>query len=479
MILNTDSDPNKLFAKWEAKYNAAIAHLGITRKDLEGILLDIEPGHYGAEDNLPKYQAAFDNMKNFLAVNVPTATRNKSLTETEKQSLGPIFYPLLDKVYLTAIIDGRKYWANQSMFPWANTLAIENPEAVGISFNPFTETWYPQYTYRGPESALGPYRYFYIYDGSPSYNSALKSFVSNPFKILRVVAKTGLQTHTLDPNTGEWQWYRFMDMRKDEMEYMFSGPQYISEVVGPAAFNSPELKKLFKPVTNYIEIGDEPKGGKGLYVIDLRTMLPADAYDNLRKYLTLMPRQLLWDFFMQKIWPGIPQGVQEVPFEVTSIYGDTHQNKSFESLIWGAFVDLFNEANLEYINAQQISPWAWEGQKMDAYLVSQSEEAIAELENEISANMDISLALDKEANKIMEQYIELPRLGDTGLEISRQNAIKELLKKKDYVTAQAAVDAFKYISQSELGPALAQPIPFDITSEDGEVSVKATTEGSI
>lgn len=246
---------------------------------------------------------------------------------------------------------------------------------------------------------------------------------------------------------------------------------------------------LFKAKTEYIIIGDEPTGGTG--VVDLKAMLTTQEYDDLKKYLKLMPRSILWDFFMKKIWPSLPDGeavivkpfigrpiVGSRPASQTQvynpIYGGYHIKKGYEDMMWAAFIDLFNEANLAYINEKQIDPWTWEQEKTDAYYVSSSAEAINALEAEISAYNDVSLALDPKAKVIMEQYLLLPKIGDTGLEINRQNAIKELLKKKDYVTAQAVLDAFRYINDTELGISLSKPIPYDVTSADGGTVVKAT-----
>lgn len=282
---------------------------------------------------------------------------------------------------------------------------------------------------------------------------------------------------------------------------------------------------IFKLKTEYILIGDEPRTAKG--VVDLKTLMEPDQLDSLMKYLTFMPRSMLWSFFMQKIWPNLPEtppqgymppipvsdnnyrlnGMGSIdnvlrnpepqvrrparrssfgrgmgagaiamnPFQnVTSIYGDTHKEKPFERLVWAAFIDLFNEANLKYVNENQLEPWAWEEQKTNAYYISTSEEAINEIAQEIDDFRNVSLALDPKAKKIMEQYATLDKIGDVGLEINRQNAVKELLKKKEYETAQAIVDAYRYLKQTRLGETLTKPIPFNIVTKEGVTIAKAT-----
>lgn len=274
---------------------------------------------------------------------------------------------------------------------------------------------------------------------------------------------------------------------------------------------------LFKVKTEYIVIGDEPR--RSMLVVDLKTLITGDQLDSLMKYLTFMPRSMLWNFFMQKIWPNLPEtgptgyvpplprtdqnyqlsgasGIDNVlrrpelrqqkvrgfsgavmiqPYRnVTSIYGDTHKEKPFERMVWAAFIDLFNEANLKYVNENKMEPWTWEEQKTNAYYISTSKEAIEALEKEIDDFRSVSLALDPQAKKIMEQYATLDKIGDIGLEINRQNAVKELLKKREYTTAQAIVDAYRYLKDTRLGPTLTKPIPFNIVTSEGQVIAKAT-----
>lgn len=272
-------------------------------------------------------------------------------------------------------------------------------------------------------------------------------------------------------------------------------------------------KGFVKLKTEYIIVGDEPRTQKG--VINIKSSLKKEDYDNLVKYLTFMPRSLLWDFFMKKIWPNLPwdmytpacpgdnngmagldvrkrtsfvlgmkapqsMGAGGVNFAfpyVTSIYGDKHQKKDYEDMVWAAFIDVFNEANLKHINENGMDPWEWEAIKLDAYYVSSSKEAIQELDNQLNAYGAVSLALDPEAKKIMEAYSKLPKLGDLGMEINRQNAVKELLKRQDYKTAQAIVDAYRYLSETDIGQELTKPIPYNIVSQSGETIAKATKQG--
>lgn len=259
---------------------------------------------------------------------------------------------------------------------------------------------------------------------------------------------------------------------------------------------------LFKLKTEYLLIGDEPNPS-GYGVVDLKVHLSAEDVKNMKQFLTLMPRQLLWDFFTKKIWPDIPwdnytKGSKDDVFgqirfihagpgggggisydyhPADALYGTKHQKKQYEDMIWGAFIDLFNESNLEYCNANQIEPWDWEAQKMDAYYVSSSQDSINALAQDIDQYRDVALALDPKAREIMEAYATLPKIGDIGLEINRQNAVKEFLKQKDYATAQAIVDAYRYVNDTVVADVVTQPIPYDITTPGGDV-IARKSEGA-
>lgn len=313
---------------------------------------------------------------------------------------------------------------------------------------------------------------------------------SAPLKLFKVDSNN-VPVEILDELSNAWRRYsEFLNL--DNTQRLTEKPIFAQSYEGEtpaAAITKEEVASailstgIFKEKTEYLIIGDEVQSGSG--VLDLKTMLDVADYEALRKYLTMMPRELLRDFFMKKIYPSVPWDWQDALYKNGSsmtdpvqikdpIYGTYHYKKAFEDMVWAAFVDLFNEANLEYVNKEQMEPWAWEQKKTEAYYVSSSQEAINALEAEMSAYQDVALALDPQAKKIMEAYVLLPKIGDTGLEINRQNAVKELLKKKDYVTAQAVVDAFRYINDTEMGIALTHPIPYDITSADGGITVQAT-----
>lgn len=250
---------------------------------------------------------------------------------------------------------------------------------------------------------------------------------------------------------------------------------------------------MFKPKTEYLIIGDEVPDDSGFAVLDLKKVLGKQTYDDLKQYFTLMPRQMLREFFMKKIWPDLPWdmytpgvvngvetrvvgGNQQTVYD--TLYGTSHPKKQFEHLVWGAIIDLFNEANLAYINQKQMTAWDWETEKMDAYYVSTSKDAINELQTNIDEFMDVSLALDPKAKEIMEQMKTLTKLGDVGFGIRRQNAIKELLKRRDYASAQAIIDAFRYTQETVLGEQLTKPVPYNIVDRTGETVVAATNGGS-
>lgn len=237
---------------------------------------------------------------------------------------------------------------------------------------------------------------------------------------------------------------------------------------------------FFKLKTEYLIIGDEPEGGVGVF--DLKSALTPDDIKSIKTYFSIMPRSMLHDFFMKQIWPSIPWDMysngddlppSNRPFVTSDVYGDTHRKKTFEDMVWAGVIDLFNESNLEYCNANSIEPWDWENQKTNAYYISTTQGAIDNLSQDIDTYRDIALALDPKAQVIMKAFMELPKLGDLGMEINRQNAVKELLRQKDYVTAQAIVDAFRYAQDTVIGDVLTKPIPYDVQTSSG-ITVRAT-----
>ncbi len=236
---------------------------------------------------------------------------------------------------------------------------------------------------------------------------------------------------------------------------------------------------LFKPLTNYLTIGDETPGSGA---IDFKSLLDEDTYSLLKQYLSFMPRQFLWDFFMQKIYPGIPFAqvygeVTEGNWITSPIYGTSYMYKSYLNLVWMGFVDMFNVANLAFINETQMQPWDWENEKLLAYNMSQDQAALDEMRARFDEYNNVTLVLDPIAKNIMEQYASLPKLGDLGMEINRQNAVKELLKRAEYDSAQAIIDAFRYAKDTVLGPILINPIPKNIVMPSGVVlAEKSSTQ---
>lgn len=225
---------------------------------------------------------------------------------------------------------------------------------------------------------------------------------------------------------------------------------------------------LFKEKTEYILIGDEVKGSG---VFDLRTVLSPEDVAAIKQFLTLTPRQYLREWFLQKVWPSLPEKYLWLFSDhgryYEPVYNVWRQKKEYEDLVWASFVELFNEANLEYVNKHQLDPWDWEQEKLESFYLSKDKAAIQEISQEIDKLSDAGLEADPKAREIMEQFASLPKLGDTGLEINRQFALKELLKKRDYEAAQAIVDVFRFINESELGQVAKEPIPFDIVTDSG------------
>ena len=113
------------------------------------------------------------------------------------------------------------------------------------------------------------------------------------------------------------------------------------------------------------------------------------------------------------------------------------------------------------------SPADWETEKQNAYYLSQNPKELEKLKDYLNRSAD--LASDPRAKVILENYLKLPKLGDQGLEINRQNAIRQLLLNKEYDAAQAVIDAFRYAVQTDMSAALSKPLPFDVTTSTGQV----------
>ena len=218
---------------------------------------------------------------------------------------------------------------------------------------------------------------------------------------------------------------------------------------------------LFKNPINYIIVGDEPMPPSNkldqnwVYTesIVITDFLSQDQINKLKTVLTFIPRVYLKSWFDREFAPSI-------------------EDKSHLNFVWGAILNLFNEANTQYTFANNLLPYVWESQKL--FSISEqarkdSEKAIQDQFNALESQKPSS----PEAMKLLVAYSKLPRLGDLGLEINRQNAINELLKRKEYDLVQAVIDAYRYAGQTELASALTKPIPFDITDQSGRI-VKAT-----
>lgn len=229
---------------------------------------------------------------------------------------------------------------------------------------------------------------------------------------------------------------------------------------------------VFKMVTEYIIVGDEPKGQA---VADLKNQLPQNDYNSMRDLLKMMPRNYLRGWFMKEVWPTL-EGAP-LPFKdnedsrVARMYEEVKGGKKKdEDLIWGAIIDLFNQANLDYVNQFKIMPWAWEEEKMKSFLVSQSKDGLEELQEKFDNFKKEVLGEDPVAQQLIAEYNSLPKSGDPGLEISRQFAIAELLKKKEYSAVRGIIDAYKYAAESAFGDAVERPVPFTVTAGGKEIS---------
>lgn len=493
---NTDPDLPSAIARWKATWDPeCLSRTGIPGDDFRAIVDPSTP--------LAQYQALLDKYKPQLLKIVqlnPQAWQNvytrqfaytdsyQDLQFTPLTLFSPVTY-LNSSYHIYAVINGAFYLPGAYLVPGVSFGGVD-PIAQGLSQNfvtssdnstspPFTLMW----AVLSDDPVTGePYKNngFTATDSSNSVYAANLYLVKysasgNPFQYLDLSDMTWktLNRHLPDP-------------------IIPVSPQVTVDAQVGTAITIDDAKQavvesgFFKLRTDYLLIGDEPvdkTGGLPPGVFDLKSILSDEQYQTLREYFTMMPRSMLYNFFMDKVWPSIPWDMYSLgtdpapsdrPLVTSQIYGESHVKKQYEDLVWGAFIDLFNDANLEYVTKNQLEPWTWEGQKTDGYYVSSNQDALNQLASQLQQYQDIALALDPQAQKIMQDYSELPKLGDLGMEINRQNAIKELLKRKDYVTAQAIVDAYRYAKDTVLGDTLTQPIPFDIVAADGSRVVRAT-----
>lgn len=484
MIRDTDSSIQSMVERWNSVWEPfAFERTAIPGADLRKLINKSTP--------IEEYQSLFDQYTpQIMQLNqfTPSALSSLRAREGGDQWLSDVYYGWADKTYSPlnyyyGVVNSKFYLPDTYLIPaggfsgvdqlsqgfpegWAERDAIvyavnQFGSGAGSSQLPQAQVFYdhPVPGVLGADISL-----FKYHAGSPSeiFDDSTKSF--RPYS--------------------EW-------INQDERVKGVSAPIVVAYFdSADASFGiilSPDEAReaivnsgLFKQKTEYIVIGDEPQGGRG--VVDLKSMIKIDDYQSLVQYLTLMPRSMLREFYMKKIFPTLPYDINNPasmnfanwPQISDPLYGGSYPVKQFDDMVWAAFIEVFNEANLNYINQNGLDPWTWEQKKTDAYYVSTSKEAIEQLSQEIDQFRDVSLALDPKAKSIMEDYLTLPKLGDVGFEVNRQNALKELLKMKDYVSAQAIVDAFRYANDSVLGEQLSKPIPYDVTTQDGSTMVRAT-----
>lgn len=491
---NTDANLTDAISRWQNTYDpAAFEVLGFPADELRLILdrdttLNVYQGLLAKNKSLIYQVIQFSEDAWSKVFNRVDTIDNDGLSFIYHKFLGSLARAVLEagmgslKAQLYAVIDGYFYVPTRKLIPGYTVSGVDR-EAQGLG----------EFFVSTNESASGPFVFAWVVsqinllNGKGETPFTLENdFAARSKLVLLKFSSTGWPLQYFDGQS--WQFYPFS---RDPNEQLVTKPILVAPAIDiPAGIAiTPEVANevivqsgMFKPHSQYLLIGDEPRDAS-VAVLDLKTLLPADDVQNLMKFLTMMPRSMLYSFFMEKIWPSLPWTMDIGPEvkdmigrpKITSeIYGETHTRKEFETLVWSAFIDLFNEANLAYINEHQLTPWDWEQKKTDAYYVSSSADALAALQDDLQAYQNVTLALDPKAKVIMEAYAGLPKLGDLGLEINRQNAIKELLKAKDYNTAQAIVDAYRYASDTVLGEALEKPIPFDIVAADKGTVIKAT-----
>lgn len=179
---------------------------------------------------------------------------------------------------------------------------------------------------------------------------------------------------------------------------------------------------------SYIVAGDEP--GKDVINLDLSAYVDAATFSSLKESLKVMPRLRLKEWYEAQVAPLIP--------------------REFNTVVWKAFINLFNRVNIDHLNSLQakgltIDPWTWEGEKLRASYTAEMNAGI----NSVMANYDqaFTMALQNQQDPIRvaleERFAKLTPILDSGLEINRQNAIKKLLDDKEYDTVSDIITLYE------------------------------------
>ena len=228
---------------------------------------------------------------------------------------------------------------------------------------------------------------------------------------------------------------------------------------------------------------DEPLK-EGVAVLDVDAVLEPDHLDSLTKAFLSIPYTQYEEFFNKEIWVDIPQAkMLPVPtpvprpfkvFEKVTPQSDfivanvpVNIDASHRGLIFNGLKDLYRRVNLQYCKENNTTPVEWEKMKTEAYLLSQDPKRVEAIKESMKLMADLSL--DPKAKVILEKYVQLPKIGDVGLEINRQTSIRQLLLAKEYETAEAIVEFFRYAAESSLAKSIESPLPFDITDQSGTV----------
>lgn len=202
-----------------------------------------------------------------------------------------------------------------------------------------------------------------------------------------------------------------------------------------------------------LEARTQKRSSRPQGVIDLEAKLGSENVEKFKAMFKFFPRAYLRRWYEQTVAPKIPAIGNQI--------------------VWAAIVDLFNQANREHIAEIGYSPWQWEQEKLQTYYLMENKKVLKELNDRFEAYKQLNNYPDPQAESLMREYAQLPKIGDLGLEISRQAVIKELLARKEYATVKGIIDAYRLADTTILGEAIRNKIPFDINAKQGR-SVKAS-----
>jgi len=296
-----------------------------------------------------------------------------------------------------------------------------------------------------------------VYTGWPNVPGALtiSQFDTDTQTWLPQTSSSGLSNFEMPTNTS----ILFGDTQKGQVQSQLEG------------------QNIIVPEAEYLVLPDEPQVD-GSDVINLQTQMSSSQWSDLMTLFSQMPRSYLQNWFTTNVLPNLPTGSVVVggglnwtPTTLTlTQVGET----SIANEVYLAFIHAFNTANINYLSNQGTALtipnfWAWEQTKLENLYASQAADTQSAFLVEIDQYLTANLPADPQAQNLIDQYSQLPPIGDPGLEISRQNAVNQLLIQGEYTSVQGIIDSYSYVDTTVLSTIVKSPIPSNVVTPSGIV----------